>query len=69
MLTLQPVVEIDLTSPAMFPGKKGFDRLIYACENVLNRRLTWLFYNTEEKSESLHRGMKVSSAFPYLTCT
>lgn len=29
----------------MFPGKKGFDRLIYACKNALNQRLTWLFYN------------------------
>jgi ribonuclease P/MRP protein subunit RPP40 len=39
------VVEGDLSAPAMFPGKKGFDRLIYACKNVLNQRLTWLFCN------------------------
>ena len=29
----------------MFPGKKGFDRLLYAARNVLNMPVTWLFYN------------------------
>lgn len=39
------VVEFDLRSPSMFPGKKGFDRLAYACKNVLNKQATWLFCN------------------------
>ncbi|OIW28797.1 hypothetical protein CONLIGDRAFT_654905 [Coniochaeta ligniaria NRRL 30616] len=39
------VVELDLSAPAMWPGKKGFDRLIYACKNTLNQPLTWLFCN------------------------
>jgi ribonuclease P/MRP protein subunit RPP40 len=44
------VVDIDLNAPAMWPGKKGFDRLMYACKNALNQRLTWLFYNLSTKS-------------------
>lgn len=34
----------------MWPGKKGFDRLIYACKNALNQRLTWLFCNLSTSS-------------------
>ncbi|RYP61511.1 hypothetical protein DL769_007667 [Monosporascus sp. CRB-8-3] len=39
------VVEFDLRSPSMLHGKKGFDRLAYACKNVLNKPTTWLFCN------------------------
>ncbi|KAI1382951.1 ribonuclease P 40kDa subunit [Hypoxylon trugodes] len=39
------VVQFDLRSPSMLHGKKGFDRLAYACKNVLNTPLTWLFHN------------------------
>lgn len=42
------VVEIDLMSPSMFPGKKGFDRLVYAAKNALNTPVTWLFYNISD---------------------
>lgn len=45
------IVEFDLRSPSMFRGKKGFDRLVYACKNVLNEPLNWLFCNVYEKSE------------------
>ncbi|KAI0882978.1 ribonuclease P 40kDa subunit [Annulohypoxylon maeteangense] len=38
------IVQFDLRDPSMLHGKKGFDRLIYACKNVLNRPLTWLFH-------------------------
>lgn len=27
----------------MLPGKKGFDRLLYACKNVFSTPLTWLY--------------------------
>ncbi|KAK3294601.1 ribonuclease P 40kDa subunit-domain-containing protein [Chaetomium fimeti] len=40
------IVEFDLTAPSMFPGKKGFDRLIYASKNALAQPITWLFCNT-----------------------
>ncbi|KAK8096778.1 hypothetical protein PG999_012722 [Apiospora kogelbergensis] len=42
------VVEYDLRSPASFPGKKGFDRLMYACKNVFNQPLAWLFLNLSQ---------------------
>lgn len=32
----------------MTHGKKGFDRLMYACKKVLNQQLTWLFCNAAE---------------------
>ena len=38
-------MEYDLKAKSMFPGKKGFDRLLYASKSVLNTPLTWLFYN------------------------
>lgn len=31
----------------MFRGKKGFDRLMYACKNVLSQPVKWLFFNTD----------------------
>ncbi|OTB01667.1 hypothetical protein M426DRAFT_75063 [Hypoxylon sp. CI-4A] len=39
------IVQFDLRSPSMLHGKKGFDRLAYACKNALNTPLTWLFHN------------------------
>lgn len=45
------IVEFDLRSPSMFRGKKGFDRLVYACKNVLNEPLTWLFCNVAHKGQ------------------
>ena len=45
-LLICSVVELDLTAPSMFPGKKGFDRLIYASQNALAQPITWLFCNT-----------------------
>lgn len=37
-------------------GKKGFDRLVYACNQIFNQPLTWLFHNTSNKRKgfSLH---------------
>ncbi|CAK7230955.1 hypothetical protein SBRCBS47491_007765 [Sporothrix bragantina] len=37
------IVELDLNEKAMWPGKSGFDRLLYACQNVFNAPVTWLF--------------------------
>ncbi|KAI0126213.1 ribonuclease P 40kDa subunit [Xylariales sp. AK1849] len=38
------IVQYDLRNTASFPGKKGFDRLLYACKNVLKQPVTWLFH-------------------------
>jgi hypothetical protein len=29
----------------MLHGKRGFERVVWAAKNVLNRSLTWLFYD------------------------
>lgn len=39
------VVEINLRLPSMLHGKKGFDRIVYAFQNVLTKTVTWLFSN------------------------
>lgn len=35
----------------MSHGKKGFDRILYACKNVLTQQLTWLFCNVAESGK------------------
>ncbi|KAL1599505.1 hypothetical protein SLS60_007308 [Paraconiothyrium brasiliense] len=51
------VIEYNLREPSMVHGKKGFSRLEWACKNVLNHSLTWLFYNFNLSShESLRAG-------------
>jgi len=57
------VVTYDLKLPSMKHGKSGFGRLEWACKNVLNSSLTWLWWNAnpssrealEEKREVLSR--------------
>lgn len=44
-------IEINLRSPSMRHGKKGFERIRWAFENVLNNPVTWLFYDFQEESE------------------
>ncbi|RYO93524.1 hypothetical protein DL764_007973 [Monosporascus ibericus] len=39
------IVEFDLRSPSMLHGKKGFDRLVYACKKVFSSPTSWLFCN------------------------
>ncbi|USP74168.1 hypothetical protein yc1106_01442 [Curvularia clavata] len=51
------VVEYDLRADSAKHGKSGFSRLEWACKNVLNQSLTWLFYNFNPSSaESLGEG-------------
>ncbi|KAF7716941.1 Uncharacterized protein PECH_000667 [Penicillium ucsense] len=37
------LVELNLRLPSMLHGKKGFDRIVWAFQNVLNRPMAWLF--------------------------
>ena len=39
------VIDYDLTAASMKHGKRGFGRLQWACKNVLNHSLTWVFHN------------------------
>lgn len=43
-------IEHDLRAPSAVRGKKGFDRLLYACKNVLNQQMTWLFADLSPSS-------------------
>lgn len=62
------VVEYDLRATSMKHGKKGFGRLEWACKNVLNQSLTWLFHNLNAPfAESLAQGNEVLSRYaPWL---
>lgn len=35
----------------MLHGKKGFDRLMYACKKVLNQQMKWLFSDVGQSSK------------------
>ena len=37
------VIEMNLRQPSMAHGKKGFERIVWACKNVLSTSLSWLF--------------------------
>lgn len=34
----------------MLHGKRGFERLVWACKNVLNNSLAWLFHDFQPSS-------------------
>lgn len=56
------IVDFDLRDKAMKHGKGKFERLMWACRNVLDRSLTWLFYNFNPTSvESLAEGKEILS--------
>lgn len=46
------VVTYDLTDQTMVHGKKGFDRLVYACKKALGQTLTWLSCQVNHSSKS-----------------
>lgn len=47
----QAAIEIDLRSPSMLHGKKGFERIQWAFKNVLSSAVTWLFYDFQDEAE------------------
>lgn len=53
-------VEINLRLPSMLHGKKGFERIVWAFKNVLNKSLTWLFHDLDEKDDTTIDGKSVS---------
>ncbi|OAP54467.1 hypothetical protein AYL99_11568 [Fonsecaea erecta] len=50
---LRYLVEINLRLPSMLHGKKGFERLVWAAKNVLNRSLHWLFVDLNTNIEDI----------------
>ncbi|CEO60172.1 hypothetical protein PMG11_04811 [Penicillium brasilianum] len=45
------LIELNLRLPSMLHGKKGFDRIVWAFKNVLNRSLAWLFCDLESSPD------------------
>lgn len=52
----------------MLHGKKGFDRLVYTCKNVLNRPVTWLVCNASSSGKCIYKYFSYGSMllFAYL---
>ncbi|KAL8755190.1 MAG: hypothetical protein Q9199_003824 [Rusavskia elegans] len=44
-------IDLNLRSPSMLHGKKGFERIVWAFKNVLDSAVTWLFYDFEVKPD------------------
>ncbi|KAL1306911.1 hypothetical protein AAFC00_005554 [Neodothiora populina] len=44
-------VTLNLRLPSMVKGKKGFDRVLWAAQNVFTDALTWLFYDLRSPSQ------------------
>ncbi|KAL7936423.1 ribonuclease P 40kDa subunit domain-containing protein [Trichoderma chlorosporum] len=46
-------VSYNLREESMLHGRKRFDRLVYACKNVLNQSMTWLVCNGSSSAMSV----------------
>lgn len=58
------IVTYNLRLPSMKHGKSGFSRLVWAAKNVLDKSLTWLFYNFNPSSpEALGEGKEMLSKY------
>lgn len=60
---MQAAIEIDLRSPSMLHGKKGFERIRWALKNVLSSAVTWLFYDFQDESET-EKGNSIDTIAP-----
>ncbi|KAL4862705.1 hypothetical protein BDV12DRAFT_39363 [Aspergillus spectabilis] len=47
------LIELNLRLPSMLHGKKGFQRIEWAFKNVLNKPVTWLFFDLGTDSSSI----------------
>ena len=54
------VVEVNLRLPSMLHGKKGFDRLLWAAQNVLNKSLNWVFLDLNAGTATYYRDTRPS---------
>ena len=45
-------IEINLRQPSMLHGKKGFERIVWACKNVLDHSVSWLFHDFQNSTFS-----------------
>lgn len=56
------VVEIDLRQPSMLHGKRGFERIVWAFDNVLNQSVAWLFYDLDLGANGMAEGLCLLSS-------
>ncbi|KAJ5476440.1 hypothetical protein N7475_002169 [Penicillium sp. IBT 31633x] len=58
------LVELNLRLPSMLHGKKGFERIVWAFDNVLTQQMAWLFHDlesspgtagTEKENKPIHK--------------
>ncbi|KAL5332922.1 ribonuclease P 40kDa subunit-domain-containing protein [Aspergillus crustosus] len=47
------LIELNLRLPSMLHGKKGFQRIEWAFKNVLNKPVTWLFFDLGTESSGI----------------
>lgn len=52
-------IEINLRLPSMIHGKKGFERIVWAFNNVLNDPVTWIFHDIQHGSNRIN-GSKIT---------
>ncbi|KAK5053711.1 hypothetical protein LTR84_001672 [Exophiala bonariae] len=46
------LIEADLRLPSMLRGKKGFDRIVWAAQKVLNQDRNWIFVDLKEPKQN-----------------
>lgn len=54
---ISTVIEIDLRQPSMLHGKKGFERVVWAFNNVLVQSVAWLFYDLNVAANGMEEGL------------
>ncbi|KAJ5779460.1 hypothetical protein N7457_007180 [Penicillium paradoxum] len=63
------LVELNLRLPSMLHGKKGFERIVWAFDNVLTQSVAWLFLDLESSSGWDEGDKPIKKAQPQLkTC-
>ena len=55
------VIEIDLRLSSMVPGKKGFERVVWAFKHILNHSVAWLFVERSNERDSADGGGNYTS--------
>ncbi|KAJ5730000.1 uncharacterized protein N7483_004508 [Penicillium malachiteum] len=58
------VIELNLRLPSMLHGKKGFDRIVWAFQNVLNQSIAWLFCDLNSGSEQTNDAKPIQKHHP-----
>lgn len=53
MLIYCTEISYNLREESMLHGRKRFDRLVYACKNVLNQPMKWLVCNASSSGKPL----------------